>query len=94
MTHSTLVFKDYFDCPEHDCTSEEAQWSAAGVEYPCGAIIGTQLMFNKIGHIGHAIRYMHKQHHYQQHPHRAWAITDTVDITDGVVTLTAECDCP
>jgi len=79
----------------YECTSEGAAWSAAQVEYPCGLLITTSFMFEKMPRLGAAIGFAHQRHHDKGHIRTNWQLIDHIEVNEetGAVCATAWCNC-
>ena len=87
---TNLVF--FLDIPGCESVSPGTIWTREYTEYSCGLIVKTELMFQTIQFIGPAFTFAHQQHHDLGHS-RGWELIQNAETNDGVVTITASCNC-
>lgn len=86
---TNLMF--YLDIP--DCKADRATWTPDYVEYPCGLIITTEMMFESIQYVGHAFAYTHQNHHDSGHADKGWQLIHHIEEGGDTVTVTVTCNC-
>ncbi len=94
--HSFTPTVQYYLDTVYGCTSEQAKWSAAAVEYPCGLLVTPEFLFTVTGASGQALGLAHKRHHNLGHDVSSYYFTEQIDMNEeeASVTVTVTCGCP